>query len=168
MKKILIISKWVKTKCSLISIIASIQCSNSFCSWFKNIQSTNWQTMRFKPPPANSPIGWRVEFRPTEVKSFLQLSVHVIQDIRTHEQTQLFTWSKLTRCHLVLSLSGAIDGFWECCICDICGFDNSCHPVVQPQSPDSSLQSGWKFSCCPETRRRKKGEVLLQGSTENL
>lgn len=23
--------------------------------------------MRFKPPPANSPIGWRVEFRPTEV-----------------------------------------------------------------------------------------------------
>ncbi|XP_006813126.1 glutamate--cysteine ligase catalytic subunit-like, partial [Saccoglossus kowalevskii] len=35
---------------------------------FENIQSTNWQTMRFKPPPANSPIGWRVEFRPTEVQ----------------------------------------------------------------------------------------------------
>ncbi|XP_067950314.1 glutamate--cysteine ligase catalytic subunit-like [Watersipora subatra] len=33
---------------------------------FENIQSTNWQTMRFKPPPANSSIGWRVEFRPTE------------------------------------------------------------------------------------------------------
>ncbi|KAF6034881.1 hypothetical protein EB796_006811 [Bugula neritina] len=33
---------------------------------FENIQSTNWQTMRFKPPPANSQIGWRVEFRPTE------------------------------------------------------------------------------------------------------
>ena len=30
---------------------------------FENIQSTNWQTMRFKPPPPNSPIGWRVEFR---------------------------------------------------------------------------------------------------------
>ncbi|EDO27325.1 predicted protein, partial [Nematostella vectensis] len=29
---------------------------------FENIQSTNWQTMRFKPPPPNSPIGWRVEF----------------------------------------------------------------------------------------------------------
>ncbi|KAJ9594296.1 hypothetical protein L9F63_014301, partial [Diploptera punctata] len=26
---------------------------------FENIQSTNWQTMRFKPPPPNSPIGWR-------------------------------------------------------------------------------------------------------------
>ena len=26
---------------------------------FENIQSTNWQTMRFKPPPANSEIGWR-------------------------------------------------------------------------------------------------------------
>jgi glutamate--cysteine ligase catalytic subunit len=35
---------------------------------FKNIQSTNWQTMRFKPPPPNSTIGWRVEFRPCEVQ----------------------------------------------------------------------------------------------------
>lgn len=24
--------------------------------------------MRFKPPPANSDIGWRVEFRPTELQ----------------------------------------------------------------------------------------------------
>eukprot|EP00160_Parvularia_atlantis_P013768 Unigene3041_Nuclearia_a/m.9354 Unigene3041_Nuclearia_a/g.9354 ORF Unigene3041_Nuclearia_a/g.9354 Unigene3041_Nuclearia_a/m.9354 type:complete len:628 (-) Unigene3041_Nuclearia_a:92-1975(-) len=35
---------------------------------FENIQSTNWQTMRFKPPPPNSPIGWRVEFRSMEVQ----------------------------------------------------------------------------------------------------
>lgn len=35
---------------------------------FENIQSTNWQTMRFKPPPPNSSIGWRVEFRPMEVQ----------------------------------------------------------------------------------------------------
>ena len=35
---------------------------------FENIQSTNWQTMRFKPPPAGSNIGWRVEFRPCEVQ----------------------------------------------------------------------------------------------------
>ncbi|KAL0281438.1 UNVERIFIED_CONTAM: hypothetical protein PYX00_002425 [Menopon gallinae] len=35
---------------------------------FENIQSTNWQTMRFKPPPMNSSIGWRVEFRPCEVQ----------------------------------------------------------------------------------------------------
>lgn len=35
---------------------------------FENLQSTNWQTMRFKPPPANSPIGWRVEFRSMEVQ----------------------------------------------------------------------------------------------------
>ncbi|KAI0368347.1 glutamate-cysteine ligase catalytic subunit [Pilatotrama ljubarskyi] len=35
---------------------------------FENIQSTNWQTLRFKPPPANSTIGWRVEFRPMEVQ----------------------------------------------------------------------------------------------------
>lgn len=36
---------------------------------FENIQSTNWQTMRFKPPPAGSEsIGWRVEFRPMEIQ----------------------------------------------------------------------------------------------------
>ncbi|CAH0393430.1 unnamed protein product [Bemisia tabaci] len=35
---------------------------------FENIQSTNWQSMRFKPPPANSSIGWRVEFRPCEAQ----------------------------------------------------------------------------------------------------
>ncbi|KAH9942460.1 glutamate-cysteine ligase catalytic subunit [Epithele typhae] len=35
---------------------------------FENIQSTNWQTLRFKPPPAGSSIGWRVEFRPMEVQ----------------------------------------------------------------------------------------------------
>ncbi|RXW21302.1 hypothetical protein EST38_g4569 [Candolleomyces aberdarensis] len=35
---------------------------------FENLQSTNWQTLRFKPPPPGSPIGWRVEFRSMEVQ----------------------------------------------------------------------------------------------------
>lgn len=36
---------------------------------FENIQSTNWQTMRFKPPPTMSEgVGWRVEFRAMEVQ----------------------------------------------------------------------------------------------------
>mmetsp|Transcript_130605 Transcript_130605/g.194544 ORF Transcript_130605/g.194544 Transcript_130605/m.194544 type:complete len:734 (-) Transcript_130605:56-2257(-) len=36
---------------------------------FENIQSTNWNTVRFKPPPAKNPhdIKWRVEFRSMEV-----------------------------------------------------------------------------------------------------
>lgn len=34
---------------------------------FENIQSTNWQTVRFKPPPNNT-IGWRAEFRPMEIQ----------------------------------------------------------------------------------------------------
>lgn len=34
---------------------------------FENIQSTNWQTMRFKPPP-NDHTGWRVEFRSMDVQ----------------------------------------------------------------------------------------------------
>ncbi|KAF2628459.1 glutamate-cysteine ligase-like protein [Macroventuria anomochaeta] len=35
---------------------------------FENLQSTNWQHMRFKPPPVGSEIGWRVEFRPMEIQ----------------------------------------------------------------------------------------------------
>lgn len=45
----------------------------------QNIQSTNWQTMRFKPPPPNSSIGWRVEFRPMEVQiTDFENAAHVI------------------------------------------------------------------------------------------
>lgn len=37
---------------------------------FENIQSCNWQTLRFKPPPSvTSPIGWRIEFRPLEAQT---------------------------------------------------------------------------------------------------
>lgn len=43
-------------------------CSALLTNSAQNIQSTNWQTMRFKPPPPNSDIGWRVEFRPMEVQ----------------------------------------------------------------------------------------------------
>jgi glutamate--cysteine ligase catalytic subunit len=34
---------------------------------FENIQSTNWNTVRFKPPPPGTDIGWRTEFRSMEV-----------------------------------------------------------------------------------------------------
>lgn len=44
--------------CSLFLLLMPVQ----------NIQSTNWQTLRFKPPPPNSSIGWRVEFRSMEVQ----------------------------------------------------------------------------------------------------
>ncbi|QKX56997.1 uncharacterized protein TRUGW13939_04105 [Talaromyces rugulosus] len=35
---------------------------------FENLQSTNWQHMRFKPPPLDKDIGWRVEFRSMEIQ----------------------------------------------------------------------------------------------------
>ncbi|KAI9709812.1 MAG: Zn finger-containing GTPase- Activating Protein for ARF [Candelaria pacifica] len=35
---------------------------------FENLQSTNWQHMRFKPPPHDESTGWRVEFRPMEIQ----------------------------------------------------------------------------------------------------
>lgn len=40
---------------------------------FENIQSTNYQTVRFKPPPPGSNIGWRVELRPMEVYSSISI-----------------------------------------------------------------------------------------------
>jgi hypothetical protein len=36
--------------------------------FLQNIQSTNWQSVRFKPPPPGSSIGWRVEFRTMEIQ----------------------------------------------------------------------------------------------------
>jgi glutamate--cysteine ligase catalytic subunit len=33
---------------------------------FENIQTSNWQSMRFKVPPPGTDIGWRVEFRTME------------------------------------------------------------------------------------------------------
>lgn len=35
---------------------------------FENLQSTNWQHMRFKPPPPGNDTGWRVEFRSMEIQ----------------------------------------------------------------------------------------------------
>lgn len=37
-----------------------------FTEHFENIQSTNWNTMRWKPPGLDVKTGWRVEFRPME------------------------------------------------------------------------------------------------------
>ena len=38
-------------------------------SHFENVQSTNWNSMRFKPPPSqDSKIGWRVEFRTMDIQ----------------------------------------------------------------------------------------------------
>ena len=36
---------------------------------FENLQSTNWNTLRFKSPPSiDTDIGWRVEFRPLDIQ----------------------------------------------------------------------------------------------------
>lgn len=36
---------------------------------FENLQSTNWNSLRFKPPPSReSSIGWRVEFRSMDIQ----------------------------------------------------------------------------------------------------
>lgn len=34
---------------------------------WENVNSMNWQSVRIKPPPPNSDIGWRVEARPCDV-----------------------------------------------------------------------------------------------------
>jgi glutamate--cysteine ligase catalytic subunit len=42
---------------------------NETTAHFENLQSTNWNSMRFKPPPSkDSEIGWRVEFRTMDIQ----------------------------------------------------------------------------------------------------
>ncbi|KAH9589037.1 Glutamate-cysteine ligase catalytic subunit [Trypanosoma melophagium] len=40
---------------------------NTHTEHFENIQSTNWQSVRLKPPPLEGDFGWRVEFRVMDV-----------------------------------------------------------------------------------------------------
>ena len=35
---------------------------------FENVQSTNWQSVQWKPPPPNADMGWRVELRTMETQ----------------------------------------------------------------------------------------------------
>ncbi|KAI6040303.1 glutamate-cysteine ligase-domain-containing protein [Pisolithus marmoratus] len=51
-----------------LAIISETIHDSSSNDHFENVQSTNWQTLRFKPPPPSSSIGWRVEFRSMEVQ----------------------------------------------------------------------------------------------------
>ena len=60
-------------------------------SHFENLQSTNWNSLRFKPPPsAESSIGWRVEFRPMDIQltdfenSALTIFVGMVANIVNH------------------------------------------------------------------------------------
>lgn len=58
---------------------------------FENIQSTNWNSLRFKAPPTfTSDIGWRVEFRTMDINltefenSSLVILLIMIQNIINH------------------------------------------------------------------------------------
>ncbi|KAI6141722.1 glutamate-cysteine ligase-domain-containing protein [Pisolithus tinctorius] len=44
------------------------QDDSSSVDHFESIHSTNWQSLRLKPPPPGSSMGWRVEFRTMEVQ----------------------------------------------------------------------------------------------------
>ncbi|PRP79117.1 hypothetical protein PROFUN_11673 [Planoprotostelium fungivorum] len=58
---------------------------------FENINSTNWQTVRFKIPPADGSIGWRVEFRPMEVQfTDFENAAYVAWTILTYEAIKTF------------------------------------------------------------------------------
>lgn len=66
---------------------------------FEAIQSTNWNDVRFKPPPSmGSSIGWRVEFRSMDVQVSSELtfllchSVQVLSRmlIRLHDEINFY------------------------------------------------------------------------------
>lgn len=95
---------------------------------FENLQSTNWlnqnnfrQTMRFKPPPPNSKIGWRVEFRsmdiqPTDFQN-AAFSIFVVLLTRTILHFNLNFYTPLSMVDLNMKLSQTRDAintakFW--------------------------------------------------------
>jgi glutamate--cysteine ligase catalytic subunit len=52
--------------------------SNS-TQFFENLQSTNWNSVRFKPPPSlHSDLPWRVELRTMEVQKTMQENANLI------------------------------------------------------------------------------------------
>jgi hypothetical protein len=68
--------------------------------------------MRFKPPPANSEIGWRVEFRPCELqvsmlRTFSSLLVSILQNMFSPEKHFLpsLTVLRAGECLILLALS---------------------------------------------------------------
>jgi glutamate--cysteine ligase catalytic subunit len=59
---------WTRDPLVIVDSLVESVSDTSSSIHFENIQSTNWQTMRFKPPPPTGSLGWRVEFRPMEVQ----------------------------------------------------------------------------------------------------
>lgn len=92
---------------------------------FQNIQSTNWQSLRFKPPPPKSDIGWRVEFRVCEV---------------CHSW---FTDQLIVSPHSVRA--DPDDWLWKCCFCLFCGSFDSSHSFIWPQLLYAYLQGTAKL-----------------------
>lgn len=50
--------------------IVQLDNSDNSMQHFNNLQSTNWQNLKLKPPSmeATDKLGWRVEFRPCELQ----------------------------------------------------------------------------------------------------
>ena len=95
-------------------------------AWFvQNIQSTNWQTLRFKPPPPGTDIGWRVEFRPTEVCIFIVIycSLHkFVLILYVHSCVSLLVLIALFISIILRTLNhlffccNFVNGFWIWCM----------------------------------------------------
>ena len=99
------------------NVVVKIKESFKYIFFPQNIQSTNWQSMRFKVPPINSNIGWRVEFRPCEVQltdfenaAFGVFIVLLTRAILTFKLNMLIPISKVscTKVHQVYTLK-----FWK-------------------------------------------------------
>ncbi|CAE8594569.1 unnamed protein product [Polarella glacialis] len=119
---------------------------------FESIQSTNWQTVRWKPPPVQSGdsphIGWRTEFRSMEVQmtdfenaAFTAFIVIVTRAILVFNLTLLMPISKvdenMRRAHCVDAVNK--QKFW---------FRNH----ILPDDADEMIAS-----TCPQAPPRKSG-----------
>jgi glutamate--cysteine ligase catalytic subunit len=128
------------------------------------LQSTNWQTARWKPPPTGTDIGWRVEFRPMDVQlldfsnaalcAFVNLLLRAVRlfDLRfyvpqsaihegmhrAHKRGAVTAERFFFRTDIFNPLLPAADGASACGVCDKCG-------TTLPPSQNAELDS---VTCC--------------------
>lgn len=134
---------------------------------FENIQSTNWQSMRFKPPPPGSPIGWRVEFRVCEAQltdfenaAFVVFIVLLTRVILTYKFDFLMPISLVDTNMKRAQKNNAVmkEKFFfrrsiftsntPACCTQMCSIPNDAEAM--PNGPSSKSDHSLNESCCPE------------------
>lgn len=108
--------------------------------------------MRFKPPPPNSDIGWRVEFRPMEVRDSSKSSpqfLFMMFSRPQHVRYCCYIYSRVMK--TFLWRTGSVNRLWERRICCVHCSPYTSDPFLQVRLPHSIVE-GLSFYDFPITK----------------